>query len=145
MSYGVVVVEAARKSGALITAQHAIEQGRDVFAVPGSPRSRNSAGTNELIKKGARLITSIDDIFDELPRLKGHIQAKKFTETIDLTETERKIVNLFSSGPMQIDYIARLVDLPVEQLAEFLLALELKGVVRELSGKRFVLAENNAC
>ncbi len=141
---GVVVIQAGRKSGALITASNAIEQGREIFAVPGQPGARNSEGTNALIKKGARLLTSIDDIFEELPRLKGEVLTRKFCQLPDMTDTEKRIISLFSSGPRQVDQISRAVDMPVPELMEFLLALELKGVVRELSGKRFVLSEEYA-
>lgn len=141
LSEGVVVVEAGKKSGALITASCALRQGRELFAVPGPPGSKTSDGTNDLIRNGARLVTSADDIFEELPRLKGEVLAKKFSQLPDMTDIERQIVDLFSTGPQQVDQISREIDLPVPELMEFLLALELKGVVRELSGKRFVLAE----
>ncbi len=142
LAEGVVVVGAGRKSGALITAAHALEQGRELFAVPGSPDAQASLGTNALIKKGARLLTSAEDIFEELPRLKGEVLAKKFTRLPDMTDIEKKIVDVFTSGPMQIDQVSRAIDLPVTELMEFLLALEMKGVVREVSGKRFVLSED---
>lgn len=141
LAEGVVVVEAGHKSGALITAAHALEQGRELFGVPGSPDARTSLGTNALIKKGAKLLTSAEDIFDELPRLKGEVLARKFTQLPDMTEVEKKIVSVFSSGPMQIDQIARVLELPVAELMEFLVALELKGVLREVAGKRFILSE----
>lgn len=144
LSDGVVVVEAGQRSGALITANYAIEQSRELFAVPGQPGSKTSEGSNFLIKQGARLITSVEDIFDELPRLKGEVLSKQFSRLPDLTEPERKIVALFASGPRQVDQISREMVLPVPEVMEYLLALELKGVVKELSGKRFVLAEEYA-
>ncbi|MDF1545847.1 MAG: DNA-processing protein DprA, partial [bacterium] len=144
LSSGVVVIEAGQKSGALLTAGHALDQSRELFAVPGHPESRGSLGTNSLIKKGARLLTSVEDIFEELPRLKREIIARKFVELPDMTDTERKIVDLFVDGPIQLDKISRSVQLPVSETLEFMLALELKGVVRELSGKRFVLTEDFA-
>jgi DNA processing protein len=138
------VIEAGKKSGALITASHALEQGRELFAVPGSPHDSMSEGTNELIRKGARLTTSPDDIFDELPTLRGEVAARKFVQLPDMTNDEKKITTLFAAGPMQVDQLSRAAEIPVAQLMELLLALELKGVVRELSGKRFVLAEEYA-
>ncbi|MFH1372753.1 MAG: DNA-processing protein DprA [bacterium] len=141
MSEGVVVIQAGRKSGALITARHALEQGRELFAVPGPPEDSSSIGANTLIKQGARLLTSVDDIFEELPRLKGDVLTRRFTQLPELTEMEKKIVDLFAAGPLQIDQIARDLNLPTAELMEFLLALELKGVLQELSGKRFVLVE----
>jgi len=144
LSEGVVVIEAGRKSGALITAEQALSQGRELFAVPGKPGARTSEGTNELIKRGARLLTSVDDIFEELPRLKGQVSAKKFVQLPDMTDIEKNIVILFQAGPQQIDELARGAGLSVSEIMEYLLALELKGVVRELSGKRFVLSEEYA-
>ena len=144
LSRGVVVIEAGKKSGALITASHALEQGRELFAVPGSPHDNMSEGTNELIRRGARLTTSPDDIFDELPTLRGEVAARKFVQLPDMTNDEKKITTLFAAGPMQVDQLSRASEIPVAQLMELLLALELKGVVRELSGKRFVLAEEYA-
>lgn len=144
LSRGVVVIEAGKKSGALITATHALEQGRELFAVPGSPHDCMSEGTNELIRRGARLTTSPDDIFDELPTLRGEVAARRFVQLPDMTDDEKKLTTLFAAGPMQVDQLSRAAELPVPQLMGLLLALELKGVVRELSGKRFVLAEEYA-
>ena len=144
LSEGVVVVEAGQKSGALITAYQALSQQRELFAVPGRPGAKMSEGSNILIKKGARLLTSVDDICEELPRLKGKVLSKKFVQLPDMTDNEKKIIELLSSGPQQIDQLAQGAGLPVSDLMEFLLALELKGAVRELSGKRFVLSEEYA-
>ena len=141
LSLGVIVIEAGEKSGALITANHALEQGRELFAVPGAPDSARSRGVNNLIKKGARLLTSVEDIFEEMPQLKGEILVKKFRKLPDLTDAERKIIDRFSEGPMQIDQLSRDVRLPISEIMELVLAMELKGVVRELPGKRFVLSE----
>ncbi len=139
LSQGVVVVEAAARSGALSTASHAIAQNREVFAVPGSPRRRTSEGTNWLIKKGARLLTSDEDIFSELPRLKGKVSVKKAEKLDELTETEKAVLELFAEGPIHIDILSRKLETPLPDLMQILLALELKGLVKELSGKRYIL------
>jgi DNA processing protein len=141
LSEGVIVVEASHRSGALITAQYAIDQGREIFAVPGSPGNKRSIGTNGLIKMGAKLLTCANDVLDEIPRLKGEIIARRFKQEPDLTEIERRIVDCLAREACQIDTLCREVKLPVSELMEYLLALELKGVVEELSGKRFVLAD----
>ncbi len=141
ISAGVVVVEAGQKSGALITAAHALEQGRELFSVPGSPNDKSVIGTNRLIKEGARLLTDVDDIYETLPSLKGEIKVKKYIQESDITETERKILDIFDSEPVQIDQISRSIQKPVEEILEFLLALELKGIIKEVSGKRFILTE----
>lgn len=144
LSQAVIVVEAGRKSGALLTASQALLQQRALFAVPGHPFDKMSEGCNHLIQNGARLITSVNDIFDELPRLKGNIIAKKFIPPDDLTEIEKKIIELFSKGPQQVDNLSRELNLSVSELMEFLLALELKGLIQEISGKRYELAEQYA-
>jgi DNA processing protein len=141
MSEAVIVIEAGHKSGALITAQYALEQGRELFAVPGAPHSPRSFGCNKLIKEGARLLTDVQDVFDELPRLGSAISAGRFKREVDLTENERRVVDLLADGPVQIDAISRETGLPVSDLMEYLLALELKGVIEELSGKRFGLVQ----
>lgn len=141
LSEGVVVVEAGRKSGALITAELALEQGRELFAVPGWPDSERSLGTNNLLKNGATPVTEAEDIFRQLPRLKSEVSAKKFKVQPDVTESEKEIISLLSSGPMQIDQLTRASGMQASALMEFLLALELKGMVQEISGKRFILSE----
>ena len=144
LSDGIVVVEAGIKSGALITAEIGLSYGKQIFAVPGGPSSKMSLGTNALIKSGARLLTSVEDIYDELPRIKGEISVKQFVGLPEMSETEKKIIKLFSDGPKQVDNISREVSLAVPEVMGFLLALELKGIVKELSGKRFMLSEDYA-
>lgn len=144
LSTGVVVVEAGQKSGALITAEHALRQDRTVFAVPGAPGANMSLGCNELLKQGAVLVTSVEDIFRELPTVKGEVRVQRVSERPDLTDTEREIVALFAAGPVQLDELSRRLNRSIPELTQFLLALELKGVVQELSGKRFMLSEEFA-
>ncbi|MBI5266605.1 MAG: DNA-protecting protein DprA [candidate division Zixibacteria bacterium] len=144
LSAGVVVVEAGEKSGALITADCALDQNRSLFAVPGSPGSKTSLGCNRLIKKGARLLTGVEDIFEELPYLKGQVAAREFVRRPDMTKTEIELVSLLSEKPLQIDQLSRAANMSVAEVMEFLLALELKGIVQELSGKRFTLAEQRS-
>jgi DNA processing protein len=140
LSQAVIVVEAAEKSGAISTAGHALAQNREVFAVPGPPRRESSRGTNMLIKQGARLLTSIEDIFTELPRLRGDIKARQVQSFEDLTETEKSVLEFFAEGPIHIDKLSRHLDKPVPDLLQILLALELKGIIKELAGKRYILA-----
>jgi DNA processing protein len=140
LSLGVLVVEAAAGSGALITARYAMEQGRDVFAVPGNITSGNSAGTNDLIKKGAIPVCRASDILEELaPVLKGFIRLKDKVR-IEVTEQEKRLCNLLSGEPKQIDIISRESGLPVSEILSVLLGLELKGAVKQITGKRFYLA-----
>lgn len=139
LSLGVVVVEATEGSGALITARAALEQNREVFAVPGNISSPNSKGTNELIKGGARLVQGSDDIIKELaPQLRGFIRSKK-KEYLDLTDEERQVCNKLTSEPRHIDEIIREIGLSMQRMLSILLGLEMKGIVGQTEGKRFYL------
>ncbi|MEW6067927.1 MAG: DNA-processing protein DprA [Nitrospirota bacterium] len=140
LSLGVLVVEATSDSGSLITAGYALEQGKEVFAVPGNVTSPTSEGTNELIKKGAILVRHSEDIIEELaPVLKGFIKAK-IKVKVEITDEEKNICNFLSGEPKQIDIISRESGLPASRVLGILLGLELKGVVKQTSGKRFYLA-----
>lgn len=142
LSLGVVVVEAAEKSGSLITARHAVEQGREVFAVPGSLNSPKSHGTNRLIKMGAKLIEDVGDIIEEFPPdvnsfLKKPVEKKRIEDN-DLTEEERLVYSFTGAEPYHIDAIIERSNLPVGMVSAILSKLELKGLIRQLSGKMFV-------
>lgn len=139
LSMGVVVVEAAAGSGALITAGSALEQNREVFAVPGNITSPNSEGTNELIKKGAKLIQKSDDIIEELaPMLRGFVKAKEKLK-VDITKEEKKLCDILSGEPVHIDTLSRELSLSPATTLATLLSLEIKGIVRQADGKRFYL------
>jgi DNA processing protein len=146
LSCGVLVVEAARNSGALITADFALEQGRDVFALPGKVDSDNSYGTNELIKQGAKLVSSVEDILEEL-KIKISIDMNKKTDSgslftkIDLDEKELKIFNILSAEPKHIEIISNESSLDLANVMDILLRFELKKIVTQLPGKQFVLKE----
>ncbi len=140
LSMGVLVVEATVDSGSLITAACALEQNKEVFAVPGNITSENSEGTNRLIKQGAKAVLDIQDIIEELaPVLKGFIRANR-TQTADISEQEKAVCAVLTGEPRHIDLIARESGLPVSRLLEHLLSLELKGIARQSNGKRFYLA-----
>ena len=144
LSLGVVIVEAGNKSGALLTAQCALDQNREVFAIPGNLGSKNSEGTNRLIKEGAKLVTSVEDILEELRIFTREGESSSFEETkkdlSDLSEAERSIFKLISDEPYHIDKIASKASVGVPQALSMLLSLELKGLVKQLSGKMFVRA-----
>jgi DNA processing protein len=136
LSLGVVVVEAAPKSGTFSTVKWAADQGKEVFAVPGDINRRTSEGTNRLISQGAKLTTCAEDILEEVG-----IRADRREAQIDvvLTEGERRAVDALESGPVHIDDIARDSEMSVKEALTTLLSLELKGIVRQAPGKIFSL------
>jgi DNA processing protein len=154
LSLGVVVVEAAENSGSLITARLAMEQNREVFAVPGNITSRNSFGTNYLIKgAGAKLVQQWQDVASELPAeiatqlLPPPTRKKKRGELVDqlqltppdLNENERAIFRQLNTDvPLQIDSLAETTKLSITQLTSALLTLEMRELIRALPGKCFV-------
>jgi DNA processing protein len=140
LSLGVVVVQAGKGSGSLITANYALEQGRDVFAVPGNVGAESSQGTNQLIKEGAKLVVSSGDILEEiLPHWKR--DEKKIEEVEDrgkgLSEEERALYALLGDVPLHIDAIIRETQLEPGKVSSLLLNLELKGMVSQWPGKSF--------
>ena len=138
LAQAVVVVEAGEKSGALLTADMALAYGKKLFALPGNVTSRLSSGTNELIKSGANILTSIDDIFSVLPGMRNDYIAPQKTVAVDLTEGEQLIFGHLSAAPVQLDTLMRECRLTVSDAASYLLSLELRGLVKQLSGKRFI-------
>jgi len=141
LSRGVVVVEAGQKSGALITAKFALEQGREVFAVPGSIFHPGSVGCNELIRNGATPLLSVDDmltsILDELnlTRIQDHAAARK---QVPADPLEQALLDQLSQEPSHVDDIVRRSALPPQQITGLLAIMELKGLVRQVGSMRFV-------
>ncbi|NVM23543.1 MAG: DNA-protecting protein DprA [Desulfobacterales bacterium] len=142
LALGTVIVEATNKSGSLITARLAAEQGREVFAVPGSVSSFKSMGTHRLIKQGAKLVENVNDIIEELNV--GQAAPSPGPEEapdMPLTLEEKIILNELSPYPIHIDRLARQVSLSPGRVSSLLLQLELKGLVTQSPGKVFTRAE----
>ncbi len=140
LSLGVVIVESDHKGGAMITAKYAIEQNRDVFAVPGSIFSPKSNGTNALIRDSqAKLALSPDDVIHDYPQHLPELPSllEQMNQLPDLTLDEQKIYALLSHEPIHIDTIAEQSGLDVSDVLILLFELEMKGVVRQLAGKMF--------
>ncbi len=139
LSLGVIVVEAGERSGALITASMALEQNREVFAVPGNIDSRRSVGCNNLLKEGAQVVTCSDDVIAVLaPQLRPILHAAP-SQPVDvpLTREEASVVAMLSNEPMHIDRIAKESNNTTGQALSILLSLELKNVVKQHPGKLF--------
>ncbi|MDP3993377.1 MAG: DNA-processing protein DprA [Candidatus Doudnabacteria bacterium] len=137
LALGTLVIEAAEDSGALITARHALEQNRQVFAVPGSILSPVSVGPNNLLKMGAKPVTSARDILEELNL--GTLQEQLVAEEVvgDNAE-EEKILSLLNRVPKHFDLIAKSSGLAASIVASTLTIMEMKGKVRNLGGNQYV-------
>ncbi len=140
LSSGVLITEAGEKSGALLTAFYAADQNREVFAVPGSIVSGKSDGTNNLIKSGAKLVSRIEDILEELQGQLNLSLPKEKNEppTPQLKGTEKEVYEILNSEPLHVDQIALKADLSPSETLSALLTLELLGVIKQLAGKMFV-------
>lgn len=140
MSLGTLVVEAAEKSGSLITANLALDYNREVFAIPGSIFSPQSVATHQLIKAGAKLTTSVKDILEELkldlPIANEKIQQKSCS--LDLTPEEEKIYNFLTHESLHIDTISKLTKLDTSTISSILAILEIKGAIKNVGGQNYI-------
>jgi DNA processing protein len=140
LSRGVVVIEAGERSGALITAKFAAEQGRDVFAVPGSILHPGSAGCNALIREGATPLLAVDDVLEQLNmvHLQERMAVRRSVPVAD--DDEARILALLSGEPTHIDDIVRAANLPAAGIGGMLAIMELKGLVRQVAPMMYVRA-----
>ncbi len=140
LSDGVLVIEAQERSGTLITANHAAEQGREIFAVPGNIDSLYSKGTNSLIRDGAKVTTSINDIIDEIPNLRARATKKQSPPDYGaLNSDEIKIISCLQSGNSTVYEIQEKTGIEAGTLLGLATILEMKGLIKQLSGNRFIL------
>jgi len=136
LSLGVLVVEAGAKSGALITSAFALDQGREVFAVPGPITSKMSEGPNNLLKSGAKCVTTPDDILEELnmEMVTEHVEAAR---ALPSDPIERRLLDLLQDAPLHIDELTETSGLPPSTVSAVLTMMELKGLVRHLGGMQY--------
>jgi DNA processing protein len=137
MSIAVVVVEAGERSGASITASFALEQGREVFAVPGSIYSPQSKGTNRLIRDGAHPLLAPEDLLEVL-NLSMVTEHQKARVVLPANAVEAAIFEALGHEPVHVDQIGQQAKLPIEQISATLTLMELKGMVRQVGGMRYV-------
>jgi DNA processing protein len=146
ISVGTLIIESGLKGGSLITAEFALDQNKEVFAVPGYIYSKKSEGCNNLIKKGqAKLIGSVEDIFSELNyKLDGFLKKDMVNlkdiekQNIELRIFEKSIIDILSSEPKHIDEINTATGLSISDCLVNLLSLEFKGLIKQLPGKYFL-------
>ena len=154
LSIGVVVVEAAQKSGALITADFALEQGREVYAVPGLIDAPQAMGVHNLIKQGAKLITGVEDILEDIKLMGGAAEGSECLERFEtdliaqagtgsmaehLTSAEKHVCAFLKTRrPLFIEDISSVCEYPISEVGAILLHLEMKGYVQQLPGKFFI-------
>lgn len=141
LSLGAVVVEATEKSGSLITARCALDQNREVFAVPGNITASRSRGPHRLIKEGAKLVESIDDILSEIAPALVPVRQMPPEPAVDLEPHEALLVSLFENDPLHVGMLIARSSLSAARVLEVLLGLELKGVVTQLPGTHFALTD----
>ncbi|MBC7224399.1 MAG: DNA-protecting protein DprA [Anaerolineae bacterium] len=139
LSLGVVIAEAGARSGALITADYAAEQGRDVFAVPGNILNASSVGCNQLIRDGARPVLGVEDILEEL-NLRLAVEQAEARTVLPSDPTEARLMELLSEEPRHVDELGLESGLPIAVVTSTLALMELKGMVRQVGGMHYVLA-----
>jgi len=134
LSLGVLVIEAPQKSGALITATQAIRQGRKVFVIPARIYDKNSAGSNNLLKKGAQAVTKPEDILESLGIKLSLIKKKKIS---DLSPEQNQLLGFLDKEPISVDDLAEESNLPAHKIIALLTEMEIKGVVRSLGAGKY--------
>lgn len=143
MSLGVVVVEASLRSGALISARHAMEQNREVFAVPGRVDNRVSKGCHQLLRDGAKLVESVEDVLEEFGPLGGELRIDEETVVrhpgeLQLNEQELAVLNAIETEPTLIEKVASVSNLPIHRVLSTISVLEMRHLIKRLSGTTIV-------
>ena len=137
LSKAVLVIEAGRKSGSLITANYAAEQGKEVFAVPGKITAPLSKGTNQLIKVGAHPLLEVQDVLDFL-NMKLVARQQVLQRALPSDHKEAVLYNVVGDEPLHVDELSIMTELPIEEVTATLAVMELKGMVRKTFGMKYI-------
>lgn len=135
LAQGILVVEASEKSGSLITVEQGLEQGKDVFVIPGQITNPLAKGCHKLIKEGAKLVDSIDDILDEYGQMNFLFEAEEKKE--NLSDLEYALMSIIKENPLTSEEINKKLDIPLNKIISLLTMLEIKGYVKQLPGRKF--------
>ena len=135
---GLVVIEAKKQSGTLITANFALDQGKEVFAVPGNINSLYSIGTNELIRDGAKMVLDIEDILVELPELKEILKEVKEEDISHLNRDQKRVLKSLQEYPKSVDELAFELDFEISKMMMILTELEIFGYIKDM-GMKFTI------
>ncbi len=138
---GTFVIEAGEKSGAILTAYYAVDQNREVFALPGRVNDSKSKGTNRLIQRGAKLVLDVEDILNEIEKIRKYsVKTKQIDLDFKLSGREKVVFDALSNEPVNIDILAQQSNMSSFEILPILLNLELNGYIRQLAGKMFIRA-----
>ena len=133
MSQGILVIEAKNKSGTLITARYAKEQKKKIFCIPGNIDSKNSSGTNELIKKGAIIATDIKDILSKIEE-----KTKEEKKELKINDEYKKVYNILTKSPMHINEICKRINTSMAETNQIVTMLEIEGLIKSLPNNEFI-------
>lgn len=138
LTLGTVVVEAPAQSGALITAHHALDQGREVFAVPGSIDNPAARGAHQLLKEGAHLVEVAEDVVEGLGIMLTVVPTREQRPPVELTQAEQQVYDTLGSQPLRVDQLTERVGLDTAQVSATLMLLEVKGLARRFAGGTYL-------
>lgn len=133
ISNGILVIEARNKSGTLITARYAKEQGKKLFCLPGNVGNKSNSGSNELIKSGAKLVTCVNDILNEIEE-----EIEKKTEKIKIKSEYKKVYDILTNAPMHINEICKKANSQMAEVNQIMTMLEIEGLIKSLPNNEFI-------
>ena len=133
LSDGILVIEARNKSGTLITARYAKEQGKKLFCLPGNAGNKSSSGSNDLIKNGAKLVTNINDILNVIVK-----KPKEEIKEAEISSEYKKVYDILTNTPMHINEICKKANTPMAEVNQIITMLEIDGLIRALPNNEFI-------